>query len=145
MSLSLWSWSRVFTLSHARVMLIISFLSHLLPSLQYTIISFITGPRRFRPSSVQDACYMLECFFETRPALPRFIRQNENRNYQLAGAYSKWKLHLTPSKLSINIRTLPPQHCRVLIKMNIRFECKVLRLSKVFSIGIFIAIVPRLH
>ena len=49
------------------------------------------------------------CFFETQPALPLFIRQNENRICQLAGANSKWKLQLTSSKLSMNI------HWRVLI------------------------------
>ena len=54
------------------------------------------------------------------------------------------KLQLTSSKLSMNIGTLSPQHCRVL--MNIRFDCKVSSLSEVFGmdeIGIFIAIVPR--
>ena len=59
-----------------------------------------------------EQCFV--CFFETQPALPRFIRQNENRIVQHAGANSKFKLQLTSGILSINIRTLPPQHCRVL-------------------------------
>ena len=81
-----------------------------------------------------ERCISLHCepFYKRTTEMVRIYKNLHDRKRRQTN--SKWKLQLIWSKLSLYIRTLPPQHCRVLMKMNTRFDCKVSRLSEVLDL-----------
>ena len=89
-------------------------------------------------------CFVFFFLFLNRARI-RFVRQNEYLNWSPSSS----KFEIKPATCfeqivnkysDITTATLQSSH-----QMNIRCDCKLSRLSEAFGIGIFIAIVSRLH